>query len=101
LNRLKNIIFAGTKLENKRIVSAPPKKILKVFGGDKTIEELRGRRLSVPKRYINLLPPSIPFFATIEEIPIYLKTSKTNSLYEQLRSRNVNPSALKASKNIV
>ena len=101
LNRLKNIIFSGTELENKRIVSAPPKKVLKVFGGDKTIEDLRGTRLSVPKKYINLIPPSVPFFTTIEEIPLYFKTSKTNSLYDQLRSRNVNPSSLKANKNII
>jgi hypothetical protein len=39
LTRLKNIIFAGTELENKRIVCAPPRKILNVFGGDKTIDE--------------------------------------------------------------
>jgi hypothetical protein len=75
LNRLKNIIFAGTEMENKRIISAPPRKILTVFGGNKTIDELRGSRISVPKRYINLLPPSIPLFATIAEIPVYFETS--------------------------
>ena len=55
LTRLKNIVFAGTELENKRIVNAPPKKVLTVFGGDKTIDEFRCDRISVPKKYINLL----------------------------------------------
>jgi len=73
LNRLQNIIFAGTELENKRTVSALPKKILKVFGVDKTIEDLRGNRLSVPKRYINLLPPSVPF---LQQLKRYLYTLK-------------------------
>jgi hypothetical protein len=95
LNRLKSIIFAGTEIENKRIISAPPRKILTVFGGNKTIDELRGSRISVPKRYVSLLPPSVPFFGTIEEIPTYFETSKTNSIYDKLRSRNVNPSSLK------
>ena len=95
LTRLKNVIFANTDLENKRIVCAPPRKMLKAFGGSKTIDDFRGTRISVPKKYINLLPPSVPFFATIEEIPIYFETSKTNSIYEKLRSRSVNPSSLK------
>jgi hypothetical protein len=95
LTRLKNIVFANTELENKRIVCAPPKKILTVFGGDKTIDEFRCDRISVPKKYINLLPPSVPFFAVIEEIPVYFKTNKYNSIYNKLRSRNVNPSSLK------
>jgi hypothetical protein len=96
LNRLKNIIFKGTEIENKQIISAPPKKLLKVFGGDKTIEELRNNRISVPKMYKNHLPPAIPFFAVIEEIPLFFTSSKNTSIYEKLKSRNVNPSSLKS-----
>jgi hypothetical protein len=96
LNRLKNIIFTGTNTENKQIVCAPPKKILKVFGGDKTIDEFRGNRLYIPKKYNTLLPPSVPFFAVIEDIPMYFETSKSNSIYDKLRFRSVTPASLKA-----
>jgi len=85
-------------MENKQIVSAPPKKILKVFGGSKSIEDFRSTRISVPKRYINLLPPSIPFFGVIEEIPVYFATSKSVSVIDKLRSRQFNPSSLKSKK---
>lgn len=95
LNRLKNIIFADTELENKQIISAPPKKILKVFGGNKTIDDMRGSKICIPKKYINLLPPSVPFFGIIEEIPIFFSTSKNISIYDKLRSRSINPSSLK------
>jgi hypothetical protein len=95
LTRLKNVIFVGTDIELKRIIPAPPKKILKVFGGDRTIDDFRGNRICIPKRYISLLPPSIPMFTTIEEIPVYYKTSKTVSLYDKLRSRSVAPVLLK------
>lgn len=95
LTRLKNVVFAGTEIENKRIVSAPPKKILNVFGGDKTIEEFRNTRISVPKSYLTRLPPSIPRFTIIEEIPVYYNTSKSVSLYDKLRSRSVAPVSLK------
>jgi len=98
LNRIKKIVFANTTMENKQIVSAPPKKILKVFGGSKSIEDFRSTRISVPKRYINLLPPSIPFFGVIEEIPVYFATSKSVSVIDKLRSRQFNPSSLKSKK---
>lgn len=96
LSRIKNIIFAGTGIENKRIVAAPPKEILKVFGGTKTIEEFRNKRISVPKKYVKLLPPVIPFFTVIEEIPLYFRTSQNTSIYDKLRSKTVKPSSLKS-----
>lgn len=95
LIRLKKIVFINTELENKRIMAAPPKKILKVFGGNQTIEEFRKNRISIPKKYHNLLPPTIPYFEIIEEIPLYFATSKSISLYDRLRSRNVDPANLK------
>jgi hypothetical protein len=58
---------------------APPKELLKVFGGDKTIIEFRNHALLVPKEYIHLLPPSIPFFTVIEEVPKYFQQNKLNS----------------------
>ena len=36
LTRLKNIISANTDFECKRIVCAPPRKMLKAFGGSKS-----------------------------------------------------------------
>lgn len=96
LNRLKNIIFAGTEMQNKKIVCAPPRKVLTVFGGSKSIDDLRNTKLCIPKRYINLLPPSVPFFGIIEEIPAYFETSRSVSLCDKLRSRKFNPSALKS-----
>jgi len=96
LNRMKKIIFRGTKYETMQIVCAPPRKILKVFGGNKTIEEMRNKKISVPKKYNTMLPPAIPFFTTIAEIPLYFTTSKNVSMYEKLRSRGVNPASLKS-----
>jgi len=95
LTRIKNIIFTGTATENKRIVAAPPPEMLIVFGGTKTIEEFRSNRISVPKKYIKLLPPVIPYFTVIEEIPVYFRTSQNTSIYDKLRSRTVKPSSLK------
>ena len=96
LCRLKNIIFKGTEIENKQITSAPPRKLLDVFGGNKTIDELRNNRISVPKMYINHLPPAIPFFAVIEEIPLFFTRNQSTSVHDKLKSRNVNPSSLKS-----
>jgi hypothetical protein len=95
LARIKNIIFEGTTNENKRIVAAPPQEMLNVYGGPKTIEEFRSNRIFVPKKYIKLLPPIIPYFTVIEEIPVYFRTSQNTSIYDKLRSRTVKPSSLK------
>ena len=98
LTRIKNIIFAETTTENKRIVAARPQEMLTVFGGTKTIEEFRNNRIFVPKKYIKLLPPVIPYFTVIEEIPIYFRTSQNTSIYDKLRSRTVKPASLKVDK---
>lgn len=95
LNRMKNIVFEGSEIANKPIIRAGPRKTLKVFGGTKTIEEFRNNRISIPKNYINLLPPSIPMFSVIEEIPAFFTANKSTNMYDKLRSRNVNPLALK------
>jgi hypothetical protein len=69
LNIMKIEIF--NKQDNNIIYPSPPKEILKIFGGELTIEEYRQTYLYVPKEYYHLLPPMIPIFTIIEEIPKY------------------------------
>ena len=95
LSRIKTIIFKDTEYEQMRITAAADKETLKVFGGTKTITEFRRNKISVPKRYINRLPPTIPFFTIIEEIPEFIISSQHTSVYDKLRSKTVDPKQLK------
>jgi hypothetical protein len=78
LNRIKNLIYKNDELINKAISYAPPRQLLKVFGGDKTIEEFRNHALLVPKEYINVLPSMMPSITVIEEVPKYFQQNKLN-----------------------
>lgn len=87
LTRIKNLIYKqNDALINKAIMYAPPRQLLKVFGGDKTIEEFRNNHILVPKEYIHLLPPTVPFFTVIEEIPKYFQKNKLNGSLKIQRS---------------
>ena len=48
---------------------APPRQILKLFGGTISIEEFRKNNYFIAKEYHYLLPPLIPMMAAIDEIP--------------------------------
>lgn len=53
---------------DKRILPAPPRQILKMFGGQMTIEQFRENNINLNKEYRHLLPPFIPINGIIEEI---------------------------------
>lgn len=70
LLKYKNMVFNGDP-SSSTITPAPSRHILKVFGGNKTIEQFRKANVAIPKKYIVNIPPTIPFFTVIEEIPKY------------------------------
>lgn len=53
---------------DKRIMPAPPRQILKMFGGEMTIEQFRENNINLNKEYRHLLPPFIPINGVIEEV---------------------------------
>lgn len=71
LNRIKKIIFKEQNKAFKEINKAPPREVLIKFGGDMTIEEFRSKVITIPKKYRELMPPMIPIFGVVEEIPKY------------------------------
>jgi hypothetical protein len=73
LNNIKKIIFKDCA---KQIIPAPPRELLTCFGGDKTIEEFRSTCIPIPKEYNHLLPPMIPIFTVVEEIPKFFYQDK-------------------------
>lgn len=81
LQRIKNKIFKDTK--NKEIIRSPPRNILKVFGGDYEIDEYRGSFLTIPKKYKENFPPTIPIFGTIKAVKSYLNEN-TNVISESI-----------------
>lgn len=97
LSRMKNIIYQNNdnKFADKAITYAPPRKILKVFNGTETIEEFRNNSISIPKEYHSLLPPMIPIFNVIEEIPKFFYQNKTNSNFNNLKVKRSKPLPIK------
>jgi hypothetical protein len=97
LNYIKKMIYKNEiNSENKikQIASAPPKEVLKVYGGELTIEEYRNSSISIPKEYYHLFPPSIPIFSVIEEIPKFFyqnKGSKNKNDFGELKIRRNKP----------
>lgn len=95
LNRIKNKIFNNDdNIVNKVITYAPPKQILKVFNGDKSIEEFRNNQISIPKEYSILLPSIIPFFTIVEEIPKFFN-KKVNNNFDKLKLKRNKPLPMK------
>jgi hypothetical protein len=91
LNSIKKMIFKDCA---KQIIPAPPREVLECFGGEKTIEEFRTMCIPIPKEYNHLLPPMIPIFTVVEEIPKFFyqdKGSKKKSDFGELKIKRSKP----------
>jgi len=97
LNYIKKIIYKNTNNTDnliKPIISAPPKEVLKVYGGELSIEEYRNSSISIPKEYYHLLPPMIPIFSVVEEIPKFFyqdRGSKKKNDFGELKIKRNKP----------
>ena len=94
LNYIKKIIYKNIDNSPKQIISAPPKEVLKVYGGELSIEEYRNSAISIPKEYYHLLPPMIPIFSVVEEIPRFFyqdKGSKKKNDFGELKIKRNKP----------
>jgi len=65
--------FMKIKIDNTNdievIIPAPPRQALEMFGGPMNIEEFRMSSLYLTKQYIHLLPPMIPIYGILDELP--------------------------------
>jgi hypothetical protein len=93
LNYIKKILFNNENTTN--IVCAPPKEVLKIYGGTLTIDEFRDSSIFIPKNYYHLLPPIIPIFSVIEEIPKFFYQDKNN------KKNNFSELKIKRSKPLI
>jgi hypothetical protein len=77
LIKIKKLIFSKSNptLASKEIHAAKPREML--LSEKMTIDEFRGNMLCIPKTYHHNLPPAIPVYTVIEEIP------KTISIHNQ------------------
>jgi hypothetical protein len=97
LNYIKKIIYTNVNNTDnliKPIISAPPKEVLKVYGGELSIEEYRNSSISIPKEYYHLLPPMIPIFSVVEEIPKFFyqnRGSKKKNDFGELKIKRNKP----------
>lgn len=94
LHQIKKQIYKGTEFENKPINYAGPRKLLKVFGGSLSIDEYRGNYISIPKDYVLLMPPLIPYVTLIEEIPKYFNHNK-QPIYSKIKKTKTIPTNIK------
>lgn len=53
---------------NVKIMPAAPKQLLKMFGGELTIEQFRESHAALTKEYRYMLPPYIPINGVVEEV---------------------------------
>lgn len=91
LNNIKKLIFKDCV---KPIVLAGPRELLECFGGEKTIDEFRSMCIPIPKEYNHLMPPMIPIFTVVEEIPKFFyqdKGSKKKSDFGELKIKRSKP----------
>jgi len=91
LNNIKKLIFKECV---KPIIPAPPRELLKCFGGDKDIEEFRTMCIPIPKEYNHLMPPMIPIFTVVEEIPKFFyqdKGTKKKNDFGDLKIKRTKP----------
>jgi hypothetical protein len=65
LNLLRKKMGINTE---KRILPAAPRLVLKMFGGELTIEQFRENNMHLNKEYRHLLPPFIPVHGVVEEV---------------------------------
>lgn len=67
-NKIYNSIYPNYDIKKlDDIISAPPKSMLKMFGGKLSIEEFRDKSCTLKKQYRLLIPPTISLTQTIEE----------------------------------
>jgi hypothetical protein len=64
----KKVFPQSTSLGSTRIMPAPPRQALQMFGGELTIEQFRHQNSSIAKEYRYMLPPYVPANGMIEEI---------------------------------
>jgi hypothetical protein len=91
LTNIKKLIFKDCV---KPIIPAAPRELLKCFGGDKDIEEFRTMCIPIPKEYNHLMPPMIPIFTVVEEIPKFFyqdKGSKKKNDFGDLKIKRTKP----------
>jgi hypothetical protein len=101
LNYIKKIVFKNDTIQN--ITSAPPKQVLQIYGGTLTIEEFRNSSIVIPKEYYHMMPPMIPIFSVVEEIPKFfhqMKGNKNNGNFGELKIKRTKPLAL-ANNNLL
>lgn len=64
----KKVFPQSSILGSTRIMPAPPRQALQMFGGELTIEQFRHQNLSIAKEYRYMLPPYVSANGMIEEI---------------------------------
>ena len=94
--RIKKHIYGDDPIANKPIIAAGPVELLNVFDGDMTIEQFRNNQISVPKEYNVLMPPAIPLFSVIEEIPSYFNKINSMNYINKLKNRRARPNIMKS-----
>lgn len=95
MKRIKKQIYGNDPLSSKPIIAAGPVELLDVHGGEQTIEQFRNNQISVPKEYNVLMPPAIPLFTVIEEIPNYFNKINSMNYINKLKNRRARPGAMK------
>jgi hypothetical protein len=92
LNYIKKIIFNDSNVQS--IIAAPPRQILKKFGGIMDVNDFRSASIFIPKEYVYMLPPMIPIFTVIEEIPKFFykgKGDKKKTEFTELKLKRTKP----------
>lgn len=95
MKRIKKHIYENDPLGDKPIVAAGPVELLEVHGGNMTIDQFRNNQISVPKEYNVLMPPAIPVFGAVEEIPNYFNKINSMNYINKLKNRRARPSVMK------
>jgi hypothetical protein len=91
LNNIKKQIFKDCV---KSIIPAGPRELLTCFGGEKSIDEFRSMCIPIPKEYNHLIPPMIPIFTVIEEIPKFFyqdRGTKKKNDFSDLKIKRTKP----------
>lgn len=83
--------LCGLKIENtKEIKEAPPRELLKDFGGKMTIDEYRDCLNLINNEYIKLMPPIKTLITNIEERNINNSLTHNDNKYILKRAKNRN-----------
>ena len=98
---LLNLLYSRLYDENVQINLAPPRNLLRIFGGELNIHEYRSLNQNYRKQYVLKLPPMISFVPEISTVNtnrdrnkkkfIPLDVSKVNKARENLRLKRKQP----------